>query len=474
MNIAQSHSVLNIGTVYRNPTLFGVLFLVSVLSFFTTLTLPYLGEEGVYTITSLEMAFHQDWMAPTLCGQDYGRPPLFNWLIIVFANILGWEHILLAARLVAVLATTVISFVLLWLMQTLFQDKRLSLFTALTYFSSDLLFRRGWLAYADPLFSLFVFTAIASTWVALKTETKKWLVLSSISLIAAFLTKAFTGYVFYVIAGGVLCGFFKNRRFLLSFFSLGCHGIAFGFPLVWSACINRGTHANSMIWDVVSKFSIQDIMQYFGKLLYFPVDTLIRFLPLSVLLIYYGWQNRRQLFLPHPVKIAIWIAFCNYLPYWIAPHTYIRYLLPLYPFVAIAMAWIFYQFKDKQFKIIMGWLVACIILRYGLGLYGFEYYEKKYRGDYHWAAKDILEKTGNQVLYANTDAASGLSVVAEVDVLQFPHAHLVHPPRDWDSGFVISSDEPTLPEIHIKQTYIFGRQKVYLLCKGQACKASNS
>lgn len=470
MNIAHPKSVVNTGSLYRNPTFLGLLFLATILSFLTTLTLPYLGEEGVYTITSIEMAAHGDWMRPTLFGQNYGRPPLFNWLMIAFANTLGWDHVLMAARLVTALATTLSSFVLVWLMQTLFQNKRLSLFTALVYFSSDLLFRRGWLAYADPLFSLFVFTAIASTWVALKTETKSLFILSALSLIAAFLTKAFTGYVFYVIACGVLCVFYKNRRFLFSIFSLVCHGIAFGFPFVWNATFSQGAHANSMILDVVSKFSLHGVVQYLGKFLFFPLDTLIRFLPLSILLIYYGWQNRRHLSLPAPIKIAIFIAFCNYIPYWIAPHTYIRYLLPLYPFVAIAMAWIFYQLEDRQFKIVVGWLVLCIILRYALGFYGFTYYEQKYRGDYQQAAIDILKKTNHHTLYANSDVAAGLSVIAEVDTLQLPLAPLVRPPQHWDAGFVISHDEPSTTDVHINHVYIFGRQKIYLLCKGPACE----
>jgi hypothetical protein len=66
---------------------------------YTTLGLPYIGEEAVYTITSLEMRLNHDYFVTTLYGTNYGRPPLLNWLIIPLAEMLGWDRMLLASRL---------------------------------------------------------------------------------------------------------------------------------------------------------------------------------------------------------------------------------------------------------------------------------------------------------------------------------------------------------------------------------------
>jgi hypothetical protein len=156
-----------------NPAAYAPGFLgprLSALSFLTTLHLPYIGEEGVYTVTSLEMWAKRDFLVPTLYGAAYGRPPLYNWLIIPVANLLGWDHMLAAARLVAASASVPTGLVLAWLARNLGGTRTLAALSALIYLSGDVLFYHGWLAYSDPLFGLFVFTSIACLWVALHQD----------------------------------------------------------------------------------------------------------------------------------------------------------------------------------------------------------------------------------------------------------------------------------------------------------------
>ena len=50
------------------------LYAAAALSFATTLTLPYIGEEAVYTITSLEMRLNHDLFLTTLYGTNYAAP----------------------------------------------------------------------------------------------------------------------------------------------------------------------------------------------------------------------------------------------------------------------------------------------------------------------------------------------------------------------------------------------------------------
>ena len=78
-------------------TLYGI----AALSFATTLTLPYIGEEGIYTITAMEMKARGEYFINTLYGTNHGQPPLLNWLVIPLADALGWQHVLVASRLVA-------------------------------------------------------------------------------------------------------------------------------------------------------------------------------------------------------------------------------------------------------------------------------------------------------------------------------------------------------------------------------------
>ncbi len=97
----------------KKTHLLGWMLLFAMFSLFTTLTLPYVGEEAVYTITSLELAQKKEWLNPTIYHADYGRPPLMNWLIIPLAKYLGWDKVLIASRLVTAVATLATTWVLM-------------------------------------------------------------------------------------------------------------------------------------------------------------------------------------------------------------------------------------------------------------------------------------------------------------------------------------------------------------------------
>src|SRR5436190_17665087 len=98
--------------VYKNHRILWAIVALSIISFLTTLGLPYQGEEAVYTLTSLEMWYQKQWFVPILCGSEYGRPPLFNWAIIPLATALGWNKMLIASRIVAFIATLGSTFLL--------------------------------------------------------------------------------------------------------------------------------------------------------------------------------------------------------------------------------------------------------------------------------------------------------------------------------------------------------------------------
>ena len=90
---------------YKSTRTLWWLFAAAALSLLTTLPLPYVGEEAVYTITSLEMWVNREFFLTTLYGTSYPRPPFLNWLVVPLTNLLGWEYVLQASRLVTAAAT---------------------------------------------------------------------------------------------------------------------------------------------------------------------------------------------------------------------------------------------------------------------------------------------------------------------------------------------------------------------------------
>src|SRR5450759_3186752 len=195
-------------------------YLWAVLCFIPTLFFYYVGEEAVFTLNSMEMwqrhEFLNTVMYGSLGGGGNGRPPLFSWLMIPLAQLVGWSHVLVASRIITVCATLGTSLTVAWLAQQLWRDKTIAWMAALLYLvTADVLLYRGWLSYADPLFAMFVVLAIALAWVACLRSSYPLLAGAMLAVFAAFLTKALTAYVFLGVGLLVFLRDAGFRRFLL-------------------------------------------------------------------------------------------------------------------------------------------------------------------------------------------------------------------------------------------------------------------
>ena len=167
--------------------------------------------------------------------------------------------------------------------------------------------------------------------------------------------------------------------------------------------------------------------------------------------------------------MALWIAAVNFLPYWIAPQSAIRYLMPLYPFAALAAASVVWRAGAGAVTVTLRWLAAALVLKLVVVLGVFPYYQSHYRGENHsLAARDIHGRTGGQRLYTRDDSATGLSVSAHLDVMRLPEAPLTFPPAEWNDGFLISP-APDPKQGSVVRQYRLGRNDLYLMCRGTAC-----
>ena len=99
------------------------IFWVGAGSFIPLLFLQYVGEEGTSTIAAQEMHASGDFLRTTIYGQNTGRPGLYGWLILALTRVVGEQHILIAARLVAVSSTLLLGLTLAWLVRRLFNDR---------------------------------------------------------------------------------------------------------------------------------------------------------------------------------------------------------------------------------------------------------------------------------------------------------------------------------------------------------------
>ena len=435
---------------------------VAALSFLPAIFFHYVGEEAIFPISSLEMHHAHAMLVQVMYGANVRHNPLFNWLIMFFCGIFGWSHVLEAARAIAIASTLGSSVVLYRFAMYLENDRNFALFSSLVYLTFfDVALYRGWLAYVDPLFSFFVFSSIALLWAASREKRTGFLVLALACLELAFLSKALTAYVFYGISALVLLR--RHRGFLLGVPSLVLNAAALLFPLLWFSLLPSAGQGQRMFGEILSKLSFDG--GYFSELVGFPIEFLLRLSPAALLAAYFlvrGKDKERS----EAFVTAALIAFFNFLPYWLAPQSSVRYCMPVYPLFALVFSRVLWrQGRMLTIRVLGAFLAFKVVFMLVL----FPLYQSDYRGkNYLDTANAIMEETRGFPLYVTDVSASGLSVTGYLDVLRLPGAPVVFPPEKWDSGFVIAyAENPSLGKT--KQVYKLGGDRLYLLCRGRAC-----
>ncbi|MBI2508682.1 MAG: hypothetical protein HYV99_01380, partial [Betaproteobacteria bacterium] len=398
----------------------------------------YVGEEAIFPISSLEMWYHGEWVQQRFLGANLQHNPLFNWLIIALTGAAGWEHVLAVTRAITIAATVGMGLVLAWLCTALYRDTVFAAFAALVYLTlADVFFYRGWLAYADPLFAFFLFAAMACLWVACARRSASLLALAVAALTCGFMTKALTAYAFY---GG-------------------------------AALPDNTGQAGRMFDEILAKLAPAGLADYALKLVTYAFYTAVRLSPALLLAAYFSWQGRGSgvKFVDDCCRTALWMALINYLPYWLAPQSSSRYLMPLYPLAGLVIARLLWSAGAQAISVTQRWLVAAVAVKLVIVLAAFPYYQAHYRGaNYATAAREILKRASGHPLYTTNDSASGLSVAAHIDVLRLPDPPLTFPPAQGESGFVITyAPDPKLGKI--AADFRLGGNNLYLLCRGAAC-----
>jgi 4-amino-4-deoxy-L-arabinose transferase-like glycosyltransferase len=458
-----------------SPTTIWKIFWLAAASFTPMLFLQYEGEEPFFTIIAQEMWASRDFTHITHLGNEYPRPGLFPWLIIALTTGLGWENILIAARVIAVTSTILTGLTIAWLAIRISKDRLTAAFAAAIFLSGDVLLYRGWLAYSDPVFALFTFGAMACLWVATEERRNGLLVLAALALVGAFLSKVPTTYVFYGTLGLVLLWRHENRFFLFRPVSLAIHAAAIAFPLVWSYGIVGNSYFDAAIGNLLfTTLHPPSWGEYVTDFITFPFSVAMHLLPASALAIYAIYSRQFELSQRHrSIDIAIWTALLSLIPYWLSPYGSTRYLLPTFPFFALVMAHCIVRSEKSLSNVMARLLVANIAIGLIGSLVAIPLYQRYVRGNYAELARMILMHVGEQPIYANDVTAVGLSLVANLNTLRPSRSPITSPPPNFSSGYVLVHNlDPNLGEINLTISVgrnADGKRTRYLLCRGPAC-----
>lgn len=398
------------------------------LSLYVGLFFPLRGEEGLYIASSFEALKQHHFLTIIFEGTHYGRPPLFNWLILGVGYIIGYKHMLVATRFISITMTLLSSLLLYWLTHTISRDQLLALFSVVCLLSGHLLFRASWISYADPTFFFFIFAAIVCMWVGHERHQPTWLIFSALSLMAAFLTKAFTCYTFYGITTLVLLYFYRQWRYFFHPISLLAHICALSFPFFWFEMVTH-THGARMTWDITHQFQLANFSWkiYIARWLSNSLTYILRFAPLSLLFIY-GCITKQFEKTGHPIwlKVVFWSTVINFIPYSFTPGIYeTRYLLPIFPFIAILFAFMFQHAKTKLYNFTIYTLCFFLAMKCLLSPIGLPWFEHM-TYEFTPSAKKIIQQAQGYPIYVNlVGTAQDDSVVASLDTLLYPNSVIV-------------------------------------------------
>lgn len=459
------------------PARYWLLSAFAILALLCWLPHPYYGEEPVYAIITVETWWHGSWLNPVQLGSQYGRPPLLNWVVMPFVWILGWDHLLLGLRLIALASTLATAALVAWFAHYLSRDRLLAAFAVACFLTGDLLTQRGWIAYSDPLFALATFAAIICLWIGVDRRSARWLVLAGLAITVAFLTKALTAYAFYGAAGLVLLWRHENRRFLLSPASILIHAAIIAVAPLWVFVIaggeDKAAYFLRLTGDITARGHAGGLGRYVGRVLAFWGEIVLRLLPPSaVILVLLFRPSLKSSGDPCP-RWAItlrWILLLGALPYLLTTDNHMRHILPLYPFFAIVVAELALRRGRRLLAPLHAALIAWIVITIPVALVISPWISTRQHGDFARVAALIDAATKGRPLSTGDGSAETLAVIAHLDVLRLPAEPIGTGVHDAKNGlFLFQAPAPAWAGTELAR-YPLGRMELALLCRGSACK----
>jgi len=298
------------------------------------------GEEANRILTAYEMIYFHDFFSPTHLGEPYyNKPPLFMWLIAFWSSIFGWKQEII--RTVSVISTFLTALLVFFFSKELLfrEDTKNALLAVLIFLTlGDLLFFYGFIAEIDAFLMFLNTLEIFVIYLLLKKEKDFWaFTVSGIFTALFFLTKGLPAFYHIPVSFLILLFYFGRVK---KIFSANLLGSLLGLlaPLtVWYINLKHPLPYLQTLWnESFNRTAIAQKGGFFKHLLLYPLLNLKQTLPHSMVAPISLFKGR----LPALREILLLLALIgfNYLPYWLSPGARGRYILLVFPFLAIVFA----------------------------------------------------------------------------------------------------------------------------------------
>jgi len=396
--------------------------------------MQFVGEEGVMAIKSYEMFFRNDWLHPSLFGMIWPHSPLWHWPVIAISQIIGWEHVDIAIRLVSVMASWLCALAVGLNAGWLFSEKcpHAGWLGALIYLAmGEVSFWYGWLGYADAMFGMFIFAAIASLWRAIADKHIGYFLFSLVLISLAFMTKNITAYALYGMAGFVLLWRLHRWHLLKSPLFLASGIAALSVPYMWQHWVilpGENTAATTLA-DAWRNFSGYSFFDYFRHWVSYPAVFVFRALPISLFVLWLWFRRKHRFVFDETLTTIFYILAACFFPFWLSAGGSPRYLVPLYGLVALLLTGLLLQLDSGRLRQGLMLIVLLIVLKIPYSLLALPYIKDwRPERDVKQVAQEIMQLTENAPLMTENDVSTGLAIAAYIDVWQQDR-----PPIRWNN-----------------------------------------
>lgn len=415
--------------------------------------MQYVGEEGFYTLGAFEMHARGIWWHQPLLGNDIPKTPMFAWFIIGICNIIGWEHLDLAPRIISVISNWGTGAILFNMARRMYpQHKHAGWYAVLIYLTmGDVFFWYGWLGYADACFGFFIFAAIASFWIAIEDEKAFFLFLSAILIFFAFMVKNISGHGIFAIAAATLLHRRHRWHILLTPSFLFSAIVSLCLPFVYQHfAIHSTGNVNMAVSHALDNFIGFSMIDYVRHWLAYPSIFFARSFPISFLLLYLYLRKRERFALTEPISTMLWVLTMSSAPFWLSANASPRYMVPFYSLFALLLTGLMLQMCSENIKLALQSVILVIIMKVPYSLLALPYI-KDWRPEHSILAvvEEIHDITGNKPIRTLDGIASFQGICAYLDSRRPPEAYI-----RWYSGnehqvFVLGRNQNAPKESHL-------------------------
>ncbi|MDQ6973862.1 MAG: hypothetical protein Q9M10_03175, partial [Mariprofundaceae bacterium] len=314
------------------------------------------------------------------------------------------------------------------------------------------------------MFLFFIFSSTVCIWLAAQFQKVHWYALAVILINLAFLTKALTAYAFCFSTLLIVAYGFQSWRFFLRPINILLSTGIIIAPFFWASMHGSGASStsSSLIHDIAMRFTSIDLLHYLKHLITFPIEFVARMAPVSLVLIYFMMKQKPNIE-SNIIRMIGAIFIINYLPYWLAPFSNMRHVVPLYAWASLALTYFLLQYNFKAQKAAIIAISIILFLKIPFSLWGLPFLkEKDVSQDFRLAATDILKQTGNHALIRQSSVTFvGFALTAYINEIQSSQDN-IHFFSHHDHHVYIIAHEPLHGTRTIKTYTLFGTP-TYLL-----------